>query len=86
MVENVKLRQIIAKIDFLRMFQQKTKFWENLRSGCHGNTFVRVTSKFTNVAKITLLDSMETWSNDKSDKIPRTRKRNLSATFYKKQF
>ena len=77
MVENVKLRQIIAQIDFLRIFQQIKIFLQNLTSGCHGNTFVRVTLKFTNLAKI--------WSHDNSDKIPQTQKRNLLATFYKKQ-
>ena len=66
------------------MFQQKKNFWENLRSGCHGNTFVRVTSKSINLAKITLLVSMETWSHETSNKIPQTQKRNLLATFYKK--
>ena len=77
MIENVKLRQIIAKIDFLRMFQQKNNFGENLASGCHGNTFVGVTSKSTNLAKITLLVSMETWSHENSDKIQQTEKRTL---------
>ena len=67
MVENVKLRQIIAKIDFLSTFQQKKNFWENLTSGCHGNTFVEVTSKSTNLAKITLLVSLETCSHDNFD-------------------
>ena len=86
MIENVKLRQIIAKIDFLRMFQQKNNFWENLTSDCHGNTFVGVTSKSTNLAKITLLVSMETWSHENSDKIQQTEKWTLLATSYKKQF
>ena len=69
MVENVKLSQIVAKVDFLRIFQQKGGFWENLTFGCHGNTFVGVTSKSTNPAKITLLVSMDTWSPDNSDGI-----------------
>ena len=69
MVENVKLRQLIAKIDFLRISQQKKNFGENLTSSCHGNTFVGVTLKSTNLAKITLLVSMETWSHDSSDNI-----------------
>ena len=67
MVGNVKLSQIIAKIDFLRIFQQKENFWENLTSGCHGNAFVGIKSKSTNLAKITRLVSMETWSHDNSD-------------------
>ena len=67
MVGNVKLSQIIAKIDFLRIFQQKENFWENLTSGCHGNAFVGITSKSTNLAKISRLVSMETWSHDNSD-------------------
>ena len=69
MVENVKLRQIIAKINFLCIFQQKENFGENWTSGRHGNTLVGVTSKSTYLAKITLLVSMETWSHDNSDKI-----------------
>ena len=69
MVENVELRQIIAKIDFPRIFQQKEICFENLTSGCHGYAFVGVTSKFTNLTKIILLVSMETWSPDNSDKI-----------------
>ena len=69
MVENIKLRRVIAKIDFSRIFQQKENFFENLTCGCHGNMFVRVTSIYTNLAKITLLVSMETWSHDNSDKI-----------------
>ena len=69
MVENVKLRQIIAKIDFSIIFQQKDNFFEDLTPGCHGKAFVRVTSKSTNIAKIALLVSMETWSHDNSDKI-----------------
>ena len=64
MVENVKLRQIIAKIDFLRTFQQEKNFWENLTSGCNSNTFVGVTWKSPNLAKITLLVSVKTWSHD----------------------
>ena len=37
-VENVKLRQIIAKIDFLLIFQQKENVLENLTSiACQGN-------------------------------------------------
>ena len=54
MVGNVKLRRIIAKSDFSRIFQQKENFFENLTRGCHGNMFVGVTSKSTNLAKITL--------------------------------
>ena len=50
----------------LRIFQQKENFWVNLTSGCHGNAFVRVPSKSTNLARITLLVSMETWSHDSS--------------------
>ena len=69
MIEKVKLRRIIAKIDISRIFHQKEIFFENLTCGCHGNTFVGVTSKSTNLAKITLLVSMETWSHDNSDKI-----------------
>ena len=68
MIENVKLRQIVAKKKIPGIFQQKDNFSENLTSGCHGNTFVGVTSKSTNLAKITLLVSMETWSHDNSDK------------------
>ena len=60
MIENVRLRQIIAKIDFLSISQQKENFLENLTSGCHGNMFVGVMSKSTNLPKITLLVSMET--------------------------
>ena len=60
MVENVKLKQIITKIGFLRIFQQQKNFGENLIFGCHGNTFVGVTFKSTNLVKITLLVSMET--------------------------
>ena len=69
MVENVKLRQISAKIDFLRILQQKENFFEDLTSGCHGNMFVRVTSNSTSLAEIILLVSMETWSHGNSDKI-----------------
>ena len=69
MIENVKLRRIIAKIDFSRIFQQKENFFENLTPGCYGNTFVGVTSKSTNLAKIALLVPMETWSHDNSDEI-----------------
>ena len=69
MVENVKLRRIFANIDFSRIFQQKENFFNNLTRGCHANMFVGVTSKSTNVAKITLLVSMETWSHDNSNKI-----------------
>ena len=69
MIENVKLRQIIAKKNFPEILQQKENFSENLTSGCHGNTFVWVTSKSTNLAKIALLVFMETWSHDNSDKI-----------------
>ena len=69
MVENVKLRLIIDKIDFSRIFQQKENIFENLTRGCHGNMFVGVTSKSTNLAKIALLVSMETWSHDNSDRI-----------------
>ena len=69
MVDNETLRQSIAKIDFLRIFQQRKNFWKNLSLGCHGNKFVGVTSKSTNLAKITLLVSMETWSHDNSERI-----------------
>ena len=69
MVEKLKLKQIIANIDFLCIFQQKDNFGENRTSGCHGNALVGVTSKSTNLVKITLLVSMETWSHDNSDKI-----------------
>ena len=69
MIENVKLRQIIAKSNFPGIFQQKENFSENLTSSCHGNRFVGVTSKSTNLAKITLLVSLETWSHDNSNKI-----------------
>ena len=86
MIENVKLRQIIAENNFPGIFQQKVNFSENLTSGCHGNKFVGVTSKSTNLAKITLLVPMETWSHDNSDKIKQTQKRTLSATSYRKQF
>ena len=68
MIENVKLRQIIAENNFPGIFQQKENFFENLTCGCHGNTLVGVTTKSTNLAKITLLVSMETWSHDHSDK------------------
>ena len=69
MIENVKLRQTVAKNIFPSIFPQKENFSENQTSGCHGNMFVRVTSKSTNLAKITLLVSMETWLHDISDKI-----------------
>ena len=39
-----------------------------MTSGCHGNTFVGIMSKSTNLAKIALLVFMETWSCDNSDK------------------
>ena len=68
MVENIKLRQIIAKIDFMIILQQKREFWEQLTSSCNGNMFVGVMSKPTDRAKISLLVSMETWSHDNSDK------------------
>ena len=67
MVENVKLSQIIANIDFLCVFQQKENFGENFMSGCHGYALVGVMSKSTNLTKITLLVSMGTWSHDNSD-------------------
>ena len=69
MVEIVKFKQIIAKIEFLRISQQKEIFFLNLTSGCHGNAFVSVTSKSTNLAKIILLVSMEIWSHDNSNKV-----------------
>ena len=69
MIENVKLRQIIAKNNFPGIFQPKENFSENLTSSCQGKMFVGVTSESTNLAKITLLVSMETWSHDNSDKI-----------------
>ena len=50
-----KIEAIVVKIDFLRIFQQKENFWENLTCGCHGNTFDGVTSKSTNLVKITPL-------------------------------
>ena len=77
MIENVKLKQIIAKNNFPGIFQQKENFFENLTSGCHGNKFVGVTSKSTNLTKINLLVSMETWSHDNSDKIQQTQNRTL---------
>ena len=77
MIENVKLRQIIGKKKIPGIFQQKDNFSENLTSGCHGNTFVGVQSKSTNLAKVILLVSMETWSHDNSDKIQQTQKRTL---------
>ena len=69
MVENVKLRQIIAQIDFSRIFQQNENSFENLSPSCHGNASVRVMSNSTNLAKISLLVSMETWSHGNSDKM-----------------
>ena len=72
MVENVKLRHIIAKKDFPRIFQQEENFFENLTSGYHGNAFGGVTSKSTYLAKITFLVSMENWSHDNSDQIYET--------------
>ena len=60
MGENVKFRQIFVKIFFSRIFQEKENLDKNLIRGCHGNAFVGVTSKSTNLAKITLLVSMET--------------------------
>ena len=69
MVENGILSRIIAKIDFLRIFQLTNNFGENLTSGSHGNKVVGITSKSTNLAKITLLVSMETLSHDNSGKI-----------------
>ena len=59
----------IAKIDFSRIFQQKKNCWESLTSGCNDNTFVGVTSKSTNLAKITFLVSIEAWSHDNSNEI-----------------
>ena len=47
MVENIKLGQIIAKIDFLRIFQHKEHFRGNVTSSCQGDDFVGVTSTFT---------------------------------------
>ena len=69
MTENVELRQIIAKNDFPRIFQESENFFEKITSSCDSYTFVGVTSKSINLAKITLLVSMETWSHDNSDKI-----------------
>ena len=77
MVGNVKFRQIIARNDFPRIFQQKENFLKNLTSGCHGYAFVGVALKSTNLAKITLLVSMETWSHDNFDKIEQTQNRTL---------
>ena len=45
--------QNIPKIDFFRNSQEKEK--DSLTFGCHGDAFVRVTSKPTNLAKITFL-------------------------------
>ena len=84
MVENVEMRQIIAKIDFSRIFQLKENFYENLTPSCHGNAFIWVTSKSTNLAKSL---SWFPWKPDhmtipiKNDK----HKSNLHATSYKKQ-
>ena len=64
MVENVKFWQIIAKNEFPRIFQQKENFVEKLICGCRGYGFVGVKSKSTNLAKITLLVTMETWIAD----------------------
>ena len=59
----------MAKIDFLKNFLNKKRFsFENLTAGCHGNVFVRVTSKSTNLANINLLVFLGTWSHDNSDK------------------
>ena len=63
------MRQIIGKIDFPRLIQEKNTFFENKTFSCHGNVFVGVTSKSRNLAKIALLVSMETWSHENSDKI-----------------
>ena len=68
MIENVKLRQMIAKNYCPGIFQQIENLSENLTSGCHGNTFIGVTSKSTNLAKITRVVSMKTWSHDNSEK------------------
>ena len=68
MVENVKFRQIIAKNEFPRIFQQKENFVEKLTSGCRGYAFVGVMSKSIKLAKITLLVTMETRSHDNSNK------------------
>ena len=68
-MEIFELRQIIAKIDFLWIFQQKENALENLKSGCHGNVFVGVMSNSTNLTEITLLVSMETGWQGNSDKI-----------------
>ena len=69
MVVNVNFRQIIAKIDFQRFFHQKGNFFENLTYSCYGHAFFGVTSKSTDLAQITLLVSMESWSADNSNKI-----------------
>ena len=74
MVEHVKLRQIIAKIDFLRIFQQKENFLRNQTSGCHGNTCVGVTSNSTDPAETAILVTMETRSYDNSKKINKLKK------------
>ena len=58
-----------CQIGFSKNFSTKKNFRENLTSSCHGNTFIGVMSKSTNVAKIPLLVSLETWSHDNSDKI-----------------
>ena len=86
MVENVKLRRIIANIDFSRIFQQKENFFENLTRGCHGNTFVGVSSKSTNLAKIALLVSMETWSHDNSDKFNKLKRGTFKLHLTKNSF
>ena len=86
MIENVKLRQIIAKNNFPGIFQQKENFSENLTSGCHGNTFVGVTLKSTNLAKISLLVSMETWLHDNPKKFNKLKRGPFKLHLTKKQF
>ena len=60
--------QTVIYCTFSRIFQQNESFGKYMTSGCHGNTFVGIMSKSTNLAKIALLVFMETWSCDNSDK------------------
>ena len=77
---NIQLRQIISKVDFPRTFKQKVNVFETLTSGCHGNTFVGVKSKSTNLAETSLLVSLESRSHVNCDKIKQTQKRQLYLT------
>ena len=54
---------------FQESFNKKINLFKDLTSGCHGYAFVWVTLKSTNLAKITLLFPMETWSHGNPDKI-----------------